>query len=138
MMYASNPNFETLYHVKMDFQCSTYMYAFLKILYIMYMYHIHFFPLYTSVTNFAPQFCKPAPSHCKIRIASLAFSHAYPFAYVHRRFCYIFYSSDFLTPISLLGPVSTDWLKQYKIIGCPNPHFPSDHFPLLCEYDFIA
>ncbi|KAL5491699.1 hypothetical protein EMCRGX_G017036 [Ephydatia muelleri] len=51
---------------------------------------------------------------------------------------YIFYSLDFLTPIGLLGPVSTDWLKQYKIIGCPNPHFSSDHFPLLCEYDFIA
>lgn len=50
---------------------------------------------------------------------------------------YIFYSSDFMAPLGLLGPVSLDWLKQYKIIGCPNPHFPSDHFPLLCEFEVL-
>ena len=48
---------------------------------------------------------------------------------------YIFYSADFISPLGLLGPVSTDWLKQCKVIGCPNPHFPSDHFPLLCQFE---
>lgn len=47
---------------------------------------------------------------------------------------YIYYSSDFLTVTGLLGPVSMDYLKQFKIVGCPNPHFPSDHFSLLCEF----
>ena len=50
---------------------------------------------------------------------------------------YIFYSADFMTPLGLLGPISLDWLKQCKIIGCPNPHFPSDHFPLLCEFEVL-
>ena len=45
---------------------------------------------------------------------------------------YIFYSADFLTPLGLMGPVSMDWARECKVIGCPNPHFPSDHFPLLC------
>ena len=47
---------------------------------------------------------------------------------------YIFYSSDYLTPTGLLGPVSMDWFKQYKVVGCPNPHYSSDHFSLLCEF----
>ena len=50
---------------------------------------------------------------------------------------YIFYSSHFLKPLGVLGGVSTEWLKTYKLIGCPNPHFPSDHFPLLCDFEFI-
>ena len=51
---------------------------------------------------------------------------------------YVFYSSDFLSPLGLLGPVSLEWLKQYKITGCPNAHYPSDHFPLLCEFEMLA
>jgi len=50
---------------------------------------------------------------------------------------YIFYSSDFLAPVGLLGPVSAQWMKQFNIIGCPNPHFPSDHFSLLCEFSLL-
>ena len=50
---------------------------------------------------------------------------------------YIFYSSEFIEPLGLLGPISTDWLKQFKVIGCPNPHFPSDHFPLMCEFELL-
>ena len=48
---------------------------------------------------------------------------------------YILFSADFFNPTGILGPVSSEWLKQCKIIGCPNPHFPSDHFPLLCEFE---
>ena len=50
---------------------------------------------------------------------------------------YVFYSAEYLSPVGLLGPVSTEWLEQSKVIGCPNPHFPSDHFPLLCEYEIL-
>ena len=50
---------------------------------------------------------------------------------------YIFYSGDFFRPVGLMGGVSSDWLKLYKVIGCPNAHFPSDHFPLLAEYELI-
>ena len=50
---------------------------------------------------------------------------------------YIFYSADFLTPLGLLGPVSMEWIRQCKVIGCPNPHFPSDHFPLLCQFELL-
>ena len=48
---------------------------------------------------------------------------------------YIFYSFDFLRLQGLLGPVSKEWFQQWRIIGCPNPHFPSDHFPLLCQFE---
>ena len=51
---------------------------------------------------------------------------------------YIFYSSDFLKPVGILGGVNYEWLKTYKVIGCPNPHFPSDHFPLLCEFELAS
>ena len=42
---------------------------------------------------------------------------------------YIFYSADFLTPLGLMGPVSMDWARECKVIGCPNPHFPFGPFP---------
>lgn len=48
---------------------------------------------------------------------------------------YIYYSANFLTTTGLLGPISMDWMKQFRINGCPNPHFPSDHFSLLCEFE---
>ncbi|XP_063227198.1 CCR4-NOT transcription complex subunit 6-like isoform X2 [Bacillus rossius redtenbacheri] len=48
---------------------------------------------------------------------------------------YIFYTRTSMTPLGLLGPVDSDWLKDNKIIGCPHPHVPSDHFPLLVELE---
>lgn len=50
---------------------------------------------------------------------------------------YIFYSCDFFQLLGVLGGVSNEWLKAYKVIGCPNPHFPSDHIPLLCELELL-
>ena len=50
---------------------------------------------------------------------------------------YIFYSVDFFQLLGVLGGVSNEWLKSCKVIGCPNPHFPSDHFPLLCELELL-
>ncbi|CAG2053912.1 unnamed protein product [Timema podura] len=48
---------------------------------------------------------------------------------------YIFYAKSSMTPLGLLGPVAPEWLKENKIIGCPHPHVPSDHFPLLVELE---
>jgi len=46
---------------------------------------------------------------------------------------YIFYPKQTMKPLGILGPISEDWLKESKIIGCPHPHIPSDHFSLLVE-----
>lgn len=48
---------------------------------------------------------------------------------------YIFYSKQGMTPLGLLGPVSQEWLTTNKVLGCPHPHVPSDHFPLLAELE---
>lgn len=50
---------------------------------------------------------------------------------------YIFYSKQGMIPLALLGPLSPDWLREYKVVGCPHPQFPSDHFPLLVEIELI-
>ena len=46
---------------------------------------------------------------------------------------YIFYPKSTMKPLGILGPISEEWLKEGKIIGCPHPHIPSDHFSLLVE-----
>ncbi|XP_063632199.1 CCR4-NOT transcription complex subunit 6 isoform X1 [Cydia splendana] len=48
---------------------------------------------------------------------------------------YIFYSKQSMTPLGLLGPLSQDWFREHKVVGCPHPHIPSDHFPLLVELE---
>lgn len=48
---------------------------------------------------------------------------------------YIFYSKISMIPLGLLGPISNDWLRENKVAGCPHPHIPSDHFPLLVELE---
>ncbi|XP_039275612.1 LOW QUALITY PROTEIN: CCR4-NOT transcription complex subunit 6 [Nilaparvata lugens] len=48
---------------------------------------------------------------------------------------YIFYSKQNMTPLGLLGPLASEWLRENKVIGCPHPHIPSDHFPLLVELE---
>ncbi|XP_054269179.1 CCR4-NOT transcription complex subunit 6-like isoform X2 [Macrosteles quadrilineatus] len=48
---------------------------------------------------------------------------------------YIFYAKQNMTPLGLLGPLSPEWFKDNKVIGCPHPHIPSDHFPLLVELE---
>ena len=46
---------------------------------------------------------------------------------------YIFYPKLTMKPLGILGPISDEWVKEGKIIGCPHPHIPSDHFSLLVE-----
>jgi len=48
---------------------------------------------------------------------------------------YIFYSKQSMVPLGLLGPISGEWLRENKVVGCPHPHIPSDHFPLLVELE---
>ncbi|PSN31480.1 CCR4-NOT transcription complex subunit 6-like-B [Blattella germanica] len=48
---------------------------------------------------------------------------------------YIFYSKQSMTPLGLLGPLAPEWLRENKVVGCPHPHVPSDHFPLLVELE---
>lgn len=50
---------------------------------------------------------------------------------------YIFYSKQGMVPLGLLGPISAEWLRENKVVGCPHPHIPSDHFPLLVELELI-
>ncbi|XP_029035166.1 CCR4-NOT transcription complex subunit 6-like isoform X2 [Osmia bicornis bicornis] len=39
---------------------------------------------------------------------------------------YIFYSKQSMVPLGLLGPLSADWFKDHKVVGCPHPHVPSE------------
>ncbi|XP_014661642.1 PREDICTED: CCR4-NOT transcription complex subunit 6-like isoform X2 [Priapulus caudatus] len=48
---------------------------------------------------------------------------------------YIFYSRQHFKQLGLLGPIDELWFRENKVVGCPNPHVPSDHFPLLVEFE---
>ena len=50
---------------------------------------------------------------------------------------YIFYTKTGMVPLGLLGPLSADWLRENKVVGCPHAHIPSDHFPLLVELELM-
>ncbi|ELT96463.1 hypothetical protein CAPTEDRAFT_169418 [Capitella teleta] len=48
---------------------------------------------------------------------------------------YVFYSRDFMRPLGLLGPLDQEWFRENKVYGCPHPQIPSDHLPLLVEFE---
>lgn len=48
---------------------------------------------------------------------------------------YIFHSRDRLRVLGALGPYDEEWFRQNKVLGCPHPHIPSDHFSLLVELE---
>lgn len=50
---------------------------------------------------------------------------------------YIFYSKAHMSTLGLLGPLDPEWIKDNKIVGCPHPYLPSDHFPLLAEFEMV-
>jgi CCR4-NOT transcription complex subunit 6 len=50
---------------------------------------------------------------------------------------YVFYSKQHMSVLGLLGPLDPEWLRENKVAGCPHPHVPSDHFPLLVEFEMI-
>jgi CCR4-NOT transcription complex subunit 6 len=49
---------------------------------------------------------------------------------------YIFYSKQSMTPLGLLGPLASEWLKENKVVGCPHPHVPSGKLTRSCELSF--
>ncbi|KAG0044455.1 Glucose-repressible alcohol dehydrogenase transcriptional effector [Gryganskiella cystojenkinii] len=49
---------------------------------------------------------------------------------------YIFYSSNSLSVLGLLGGVEKEYMS--RVVGFPNAHFPSDHVPILAEFKFQA
>ncbi|KAM7449063.1 CCR4-NOT transcription complex subunit 6-like [Porites harrisoni] len=51
---------------------------------------------------------------------------------------YIYFTSDLLVPVGVLGSVSQQYVKDNKIIGWPHPHFPSDHQSLLVEFEALS
>ncbi|XP_066943074.1 uncharacterized protein [Macrobrachium rosenbergii] len=48
---------------------------------------------------------------------------------------YIFHNSDTMTALGVLGPIDPEWFRENKVMGCPHPHIPSDHFPLLVQLE---
>lgn len=46
---------------------------------------------------------------------------------------YIFFSRDFMRPLRVMGPTDITWFERNKVIGCPHPHIPSDHLPLMIQ-----
>jgi len=50
---------------------------------------------------------------------------------------YIFHSQPHMRPMGVLGPVELSWFRENRIAGCPHPHVPSDHFPLLVEFELL-
>ncbi|KAI7853842.1 Endonuclease/exonuclease/phosphatase [Circinella umbellata] len=45
---------------------------------------------------------------------------------------YVWYSTNTLDVLSLLGPIDKEYLS--KVVGFPNAHFPSDHIPIMAEF----
>jgi hypothetical protein len=48
---------------------------------------------------------------------------------------YVFYAKQLMRVLGVLGPLDPDWMQTNKIVGCPHPHIPSDHFSLLVEFE---
>ncbi|XP_064458333.1 CCR4-NOT transcription complex subunit 6-like isoform X3 [Ornithodoros turicata] len=48
---------------------------------------------------------------------------------------YIFFSRQHMSVLGVLGPLDPQWLQDNKVVGCPHPHVPSDHFPLLAQLE---
>jgi len=48
---------------------------------------------------------------------------------------YIFFSRDYMNLLGVLGPMDENWFHENKVVGCPHPHIPSDHFSLFVEFE---
>ena len=48
---------------------------------------------------------------------------------------YVFYASQLMRVLGVLGPLDPEWIESNKIVGCPHPNVPSDHFSLLVEFE---
>ncbi|CAK8679031.1 CCR4-NOT transcription complex subunit 6-like [Clavelina lepadiformis] len=50
---------------------------------------------------------------------------------------YIFYSRTQLKCLGVLGGIDRHWFKINNIVGCPHPHVPSDHIPVVTEFQLL-
>ncbi|XP_050051791.1 CCR4-NOT transcription complex subunit 6-like isoform X9 [Dermacentor andersoni] len=48
---------------------------------------------------------------------------------------YIFFTQQHMSVLGVLGPLDPHWLQDNKVVGCPHPHVPSDHLPLLAQLE---
>ena len=51
---------------------------------------------------------------------------------------YVFFSDQHLRLHGVMGLQDEEWFKANKIVGCPHPFVPSDHFPLFAEFSLPA
>lgn len=51
---------------------------------------------------------------------------------------YVFFTDNHMNPLGVLGPLDKTWFTENKVVGCPHPHIPSDHFSLLVEFELPA
>ena len=51
---------------------------------------------------------------------------------------YIFYSKNSMRTLGLLGQLDPEWIKANKVVGFPHPHVPSDHLPLIVEFELYT
>ena len=50
---------------------------------------------------------------------------------------HIMHSKDNIRTLGVLGGIDVKWMENNKIIGCPNVHHPSDHFPIVAELELL-
>lgn len=50
---------------------------------------------------------------------------------------YIFYSRTQLICLGVLSGIDPAWFTEHHIVGCPHPHVPSDHLPLVTEFQLL-
>lgn len=48
---------------------------------------------------------------------------------------YIFYGREMIRTLGVLGPLEQSWFEENHILGCPHPQIPSDHLPLLVQFE---
>lgn len=48
---------------------------------------------------------------------------------------YIFYSRDTMHCLGILGSPDAQWFADNHVLGCPHPQIPSDHLPLLAQFE---
>ena len=65
--------------------------------------------------------------------------HALPFTNRTHDFTgvidYIFHTTGFLQVREVVGPPDQKWLDDNRVPGFPNPHYPSDHIPLIADIE---
>ena len=51
---------------------------------------------------------------------------------------YILYSRQHFNCLGVLSALSKDWLEDSRIVGFPHPHIPSDHIPIVAEFELVS